>query len=175
MTEIKTVAIVGAGGNVGTAVLAALQKTNLKVSIITRPDSTSTFPSTVNVIKTPYDLASLTTAFKGQDAVVAALAPQGLAIEPTLVDAATAAGVKWFIPSEYGHDTTDPKVVARIPLLKSKVAVIDHLRTKEKDGLSWTAVEVGLFFDWVCLSPRALKGTKVLTRTAQLRASNTLS
>ncbi|KAF2424939.1 NAD(P)-binding protein [Tothia fuscella] len=148
MITIKTVAMIGASGTVGEAVLPALLSTPLKVTAISRSDSTSTFPASVHVIKTSYDLPSLTAALKGEDAVIVALPPSGLAMELMIVDAAVAAGVKWFIPSEYAHDTTDERVIERVPFWKVKLAVVEHLREKEKDGLNWTGLVTGLFFDW---------------------------
>ena len=92
---------------------------------------------------------SLVAALKGSDVVLALLGAPGLQIEPQIVDAAAAAGVKWFVPSEFGHDTTDERVTGLLPVFKSKTAVIDRLRSKEKDGLAWTALITGLFFDRV--------------------------
>jgi saccharopine dehydrogenase-like NADP-dependent oxidoreductase len=153
MTSIKTVAIIGAGGNVGSAILEKLLQTNLTITIISRPESKSTFPSAINVIKTSYDLEGLTSAFKNQDAVVCCLAVTALKVGNAIVDAAAAAGVKWFLPSEYGHDPTDPRVVDLLPVLKVKTSVVAHLKEKEREGLKWTGIITGLFFDWVCILP----------------------
>ena len=35
-----------------------------------------------------------------------------------------------------------------MPILSGKAAVIDYLRTKEKDGLSWTSIITGAFLDF---------------------------
>jgi hypothetical protein len=91
----------------------------------------------------------LATALQGQDAVLCLLGTAALAHETALIDAAVTAGVKWFVPSEFGHDTTDDKVVGLLPLFKGKTKVIDHLRTKESSGLNWTAIITGLLYDWV--------------------------
>jgi predicted dinucleotide-binding enzyme len=42
--EIKSVAIIGGAGNVGEAAVAALLKTDLHITIVTRQESKSTFP-----------------------------------------------------------------------------------------------------------------------------------
>ncbi|KAL6835502.1 NmrA-like family domain-containing protein [Trichoderma camerunense] len=65
-----------------------------------------------------------------------------------MADAAVAAGVQWFIPSEFGHDTTNPRVVEVLPPFYEKVKIIDHLRSREKDGLNWTSLHTGFFFDF---------------------------
>jgi predicted dinucleotide-binding enzyme len=44
MSDIKSVTIIGAAGNLGVAVLDAFLKTNITVTVITRPESKSTFP-----------------------------------------------------------------------------------------------------------------------------------
>ena len=112
----------------------------------------------VKVFRTDYTPASLKTALTGQDAVISVLGGGSLG-DPqfALIDAAVAAGVKRFVPSEYGSDTTDEKVVAFVPFFKGKQAVTAHLRKKESEGLQWTGVITGPFFDWVCLnSPQAI-------------------
>jgi hypothetical protein len=55
------------------------------------------------------------------------------------------------MPSEYGHDASDRRVVELVPLVKGKIGVVDLFRTKEKEGLRRTGVVTGLFFDWVNL------------------------
>jgi uncharacterized protein YbjT (DUF2867 family) len=149
MNKIKTVAIVGGGGNIGAAILPKLLATNLQVKVITRLESKSVFPSSANVVRINYDLESLTDAFKGQDAVVLCLAIGALGLGREMVDAAVAARVKWFLPSEYGHDPTDARIVQLVPATKAKTSVVAHLKEVEKEGLSWTGVITGLFFDWV--------------------------
>ena len=70
-----------------------------------------------------------------------------------LIDAAKAAGVKRFLPSEFGSDTTNEKVIELAELLKGKKQIVDHLKTKEGDGFEWTSFLTGGFLDWVrCLS-----------------------
>jgi hypothetical protein len=36
-----------------------------------------------------------------------------------------------------------------VPFFSQKKEVVDYLRTKEQDGMSWTAFVNGPFFDWV--------------------------
>ncbi|KAF2432342.1 NAD(P)-binding protein [Tothia fuscella] len=148
MVEIKTVAVLGAGGNVGKAILPVLLNSTLKVTVISRPDSKSSFPSNITVLKSAYDTESLTHALKGQDAVISLVAGPAIASQKTVIDATLAAGVKWFIPSEFGSDTPDQRIVDFLPMGKGKVDVADYLRSKEKEGLSWTGLITGLFFDW---------------------------
>lgn len=83
------------------------------------------------------------------DAVVSLVGHQGIQHERRMIDAAVAAGVKYFIPSEFGHDSSDPTVRSYLPIMVQKNAVMEYLKTKEKDGLSWTMIVTGLWFDWV--------------------------
>lgn len=94
---------------------------------------------------------SLTTAISGQDAVVNAL---GVGVVPRevhlrLVEAAHAAQVKRYIPSEFGSDTIH-HLTAQLPVFGDKVAVIQRLReiSSQDSEFSYTAVINGPFFDW---------------------------
>ena len=103
----------------------------------------------MNVVKTNYTIESLREALKGQDAVISVLGMGGMKDQPTLIDAAGDVGVKWFFPSEFGHNTGSEKVRAFIPALAGKRTVVEKLVEKEKVGMCWTAVINGYFFDWV--------------------------
>ncbi|KAL5331740.1 hypothetical protein ACEPPN_001277 [Leptodophora sp. 'Broadleaf-Isolate-01'] len=76
MSSIKNVAIVGAAGDLGGPILkAVVDSGKFNVTVITRPSSTSIFPSSLKVIKADYtSVDSLTSALHGQDAVVSASA-----------------------------------------------------------------------------------------------------
>ena len=68
-----------------------------------------------------------------------------------IIDAAIRAGVQRFIPAEFGSNTEDPAVVERLPMFKSKLAVLDHLKmvSATNTNFSYTAICNGAFFDWV--------------------------
>lgn len=120
------------------------------VSVLSRPESTATYDSNVKVFKSDYSEASLVEAFKGQDAVVSALGAGGLGDTTKVIDAAVKAGVKRFLPSEYGSNTLNAKATALIPVFGLKTQIIEHLKKQEAKGLTWTAIEAGPAFDWVC-------------------------
>ena len=69
--------------------------------------------------------------------------------QPTLIDAASDVGVKWFFPSEFGHNTGSEIVCTFIPALAEKRKIIEKLVEKENGGMCWTAVITGYFFDRV--------------------------
>lgn len=100
-------------------------------------------------MESDYSFASLVDVFKGQDAVVSTLATLSVQQQLGIIDAAVAAGVKRFLPSEFGSDTSVDDEVDVAPFLSDKQEVVKYLRTKEADGLSWTALCTGPWIDWV--------------------------
>ena len=150
-SAIKNVLLIGAGGHLGPAVLSAfVADSRFKVSILARDSSKSTFPPDVKIhhISDDYPEAELLAVFQGQDAVISTIATAGVALQKTFIDAAIKAGVKRFVPSEFGGDTLNEKAVAVIPqYFKAKVETVEHLKTKEKEGLTWTAFVTGPIFD----------------------------
>lgn len=87
-------------------------------------------------------------AFKGQDAVVSTIATASTVQQKAIIDAAIKAGVKRFIPSEFGSDTRNEKAVAILPqIFKGKLETVEYLKCKEKEGLTWTAFVTGPFFE----------------------------
>jgi len=150
MTTIKNVAVIGGAGNLGPSVVNALLEAGFKVTVLTRASSTSTFPSAVRIHKTDYESSeSLAEAFKGQDAVVSVIATAGIREQQKIVDAAVEAGVKRFIPSEYGISTQHLEGgIGKI--LSGKKATADLLKkySAENSGFSWTGLSTSLFFDW---------------------------
>ncbi|KAF2431557.1 NAD(P)-binding protein [Tothia fuscella] len=146
--SIKNVILIGAGGNLGPAVLDQFLISSFTVTVLSRKESKSTFPSSVKVIKTDYSPESLAQAFKGQDAVVSIVGNEGFGQQTTIIDAAIKAGVKRFIPSEYGSDTNNDEVVKIVPIFKGKTQIVKYLTSKESKDFSWTALITGPFFDW---------------------------
>jgi uncharacterized protein YbjT (DUF2867 family) len=118
--------------------------------VLSRESSKATFPSSVKVLNADYSsLESLTQALKGQDAVVSAVGPEGLLAQALIFDAAVAAGVKRFIPSEYGCDTSNEKT-SQLPVFGYKVATAKHLQAKVAEGAAttYTLLYSGPFLDW---------------------------
>jgi len=148
MSDIKNVALIGAGGNLGPSILQEFINSPFKVTVLSRQSSTSIFPSSVTVIKTDYSASSLASAFKNQDVVISIVGNEGFADQTRIIDAAIDAGVKRFIPSEFGSDTKNDAVRAIVPVFNGKKQVVDYLKTKESKTFSWTALVTGPFFDW---------------------------
>ena len=147
-TPFQNVMVLGASGSVGPPIVNALLASGFSVSVLTRASSKATFATDVKVVRTNYSSESLVEAFKGQDAVVSAIATYSTEEQMRIIDAAIAAGVRRFLPSEYGIDTSDPKIIEVLEPAKPKHDTVQYLKSKESVGLSWTAVIVGGFFDW---------------------------
>ena len=67
-----------------------------------------------------------------------------------LADACVVAGVKRFIPADFGScDSSSKLALDLMPLYKAKTRVREHLQRLAKEGkLSWTAIVCGHFFDY---------------------------
>ncbi|KAJ5716419.1 isoflavone reductase family protein [Penicillium malachiteum] len=151
MTQpIKNVTVMGAGGLFGTEVLGALQREDaFNLSILSRKSSKSNFPPGIKVTKVDddYPLDQLIKAFQGQDALVSTLPGRPYTVHLRMIDAAIQAGVKRFIPTEYGNNTC-PAAGELVTLYAEQAKVAAYLKSKESAGLTWTAIHTGQFFDW---------------------------
>ena len=94
-------------------------------------------------------MESLTAALKGIDALVSTVAGEATDSQIVLIDAAIAAGVKRFIPSEYGSCTTNPKIEA-FPFYAPMFKIKRYLQEKAKtENLTWTVFACGAFMEFV--------------------------
>jgi hypothetical protein len=92
---------------------------------------------------------SLVDAFAGVDAVVSAIATQSVDTQKDIVDAAVDAGVKFFIPSEFGLANTHPLLQRDFPNFGDKTVIQQHLESYRLQGkIDYALVFVGLFLDW---------------------------
>lgn len=120
---------------------------------MTRASTSTSFPSNVGVLQTDYSYQSLVSVFKENaiDAVVSTLPHHALEAQDRAIDAAVAAGVKRFIPSEFGTNTSDKRTLDIAGFLGPKAATVAKLRSLEGKGpngeFSWTSVITGPFFD----------------------------
>lgn len=128
---------------------ALLKSGKFTVTALVRESSTSTFPSGVKVVKVDFNsVASLSEALKGQDALVSTIANAALQGQNLLVDAAVAAGVSRFLPSDFGSNTDNPKTGA-LPVFGYKVATANYSKEKaaSNPGFTYTFIRTGAFLD----------------------------
>ncbi|TEY61528.1 hypothetical protein BOTCAL_0167g00030 [Botryotinia calthae] len=151
-SPLKNVIIVGAAGNLGTLILSTFHADpNFNVSILSRKSSRSVFPAhlVVHRVSDEYPEDELLEALKGQDVVISTIAKTAAAVQQkAIIDAAVKAGVKCFVPSEFGNDTRIKKAMKIVPqFLKTKVDTVEYSKEKEKEGLAWSAFVTGPFFE----------------------------
>ncbi|KND88110.1 hypothetical protein TOPH_07180 [Tolypocladium ophioglossoides CBS 100239] len=147
---IKNVAVTGASGRLGSAVLERLVSSGkFNIKVLRRNGSKSTFALGTQVVDVDFEsVDSLKAALAGQDAVVAPLGALALGIQKPLIDAAIAAGVQRFLPSEFGADLSNSNN-RKLPVFAGKVEIADYLVEKAKDTpLTYTVVSNGAFLDW---------------------------
>ncbi|KAI9042810.1 aromatic alcohol reductase [Aspergillus affinis] len=145
----KNIAIVGASGSIGKIILNGLiESSQFSITAITRKESEATFPAGVTVCKTDFSESDLAEAFKGKDAVISTVGAAGFSEQKKLVDVALSAGVKRFIPSEFSASSQNEIVLKLLPLFGQKTELLNYLKTKESEGLSWTGIVPSLLFDW---------------------------
>ncbi|KAJ6438252.1 oxidoreductase CipA-like [Purpureocillium lavendulum] len=151
MSVIQNVAVAGATGDLGAPILEALiQSKAFKVTVLTRESSDAKFPASVRVVRVDYtSVPGLTAAVKGQDAVISVLTTSAMELQLGLIEACIAAGVKRFIPSEFGSDCGNP-LASKLPVYQPKIAVHKALQEQARahPDFTYTLVRNGVFLDW---------------------------
>ncbi|KAF2148239.1 NAD(P)-binding protein [Myriangium duriaei CBS 260.36] len=153
--SIKNVVLVGADGKLGPSILQGLVAEGFKVTVFKRAGSKSPsdYPSSVSVvrIKDEFPVDELTKALQGQDAIVVTTAGSQVEVQKRLAEAGANAGVKRFIPADFGScDSSMDKVQELVPLYIQKSEIRDYLTNlaNKNDKFSWTSIVPGHFFDW---------------------------
>ncbi|KUJ15404.1 NAD(P)-binding protein [Mollisia scopiformis] len=154
MPEIKSVAIAGGSGTLGRHVLKAFLEADFEVTLLTRTAKADGYDPKVKVQVVDFtSIESLTAALKGIDAVVSTVAVEAQDSQHLLIDASVAAGVKRFIPSEFGSCTTSPEV-ASLPFYSPVVETRKHLQKQcEIGNLTWTVLACGGFIEFLIGQP----------------------
>lgn len=148
MTTFNKVAVAGATGNLGPAIVKALLDADFQVIVLTRSGKTEGLPSMVKAIKVDYtSQSSLVDALKsnGVDAIVSNLPKHDDQLP--LIDAAIEADVKRFLPSDFGSNISGNADVRKLPVFQGKVMVQDYLN-KRQDQIENTVIVNGVFLDW---------------------------
>ena len=150
---IVNVVLVGANGKLGPFILTALLSANIfSVTVLSRSSSTSKYPMSVYEMRISDDpsVEELVKVLKGQDAFIAAFAGSNDHLQIRYANAAAQAGVKRFIPADFGScDSSSPKALELIPLYGKKKKVrecLQHLASTS--DLTWTSLVNGHFFDY---------------------------
>lgn len=153
--SIKKVALLGADGKLGPAVLHALITIGFQVTVLKRASSKArdSYPDGVQVAKIQDDFAvdAVTEALRTQDAVVVTIKGSQVDVQRKVAQACVKAGVRRFIPADFGScDSSSSWTQSLVPLYKRKTELRQYLTEVAKDSptFSWTSLVCGHFFDW---------------------------
>ncbi|KAK1149004.1 hypothetical protein N8T08_007679 [Aspergillus melleus] len=149
----KNIILIGGSSSLGSVLLKSLlSEPKFNVTVLTRESSKarSSIPATAKLVVIPnsYPQEELVKAFEGQDAVVNAITSFSVSEQLRFIDAAVTAGVKRYVPSEYGLDNNTPKAQDLAPVFEEKGLVQAYLWEKESTGLTWTAIACGMWIGW---------------------------
>ncbi|EJD40167.1 NAD(P)-binding protein [Auricularia subglabra TFB-10046 SS5] len=133
--------VVAGTGALGSAIASELAKQGANVVFFTRGGNSATPEGIPTKVVNYTDADAVAEALQGTEVVVSTLSGAGFAVQPTLADAAKKAGVKLFVPSEFGSRTQD--LPAENPLA-FKAQFQQYLKSI---GLPYTIYNVGLFAD----------------------------
>jgi hypothetical protein len=95
-------------------------------------------------IKTSFSETEVQAHLRGQDTVICILIGSDIHLTPLLITAASSSGVNLFIPSEYGLDTSNPKIRGLLPPYQTRYEMQELLK---KSGLNWRAIYSGLMLE----------------------------
>ncbi|MCJ1422892.1 hypothetical protein MMC29_000772 [Sticta canariensis] len=176
--HLNRIAVVGPGGNVGSAVIRELLKdSRFQIRTIARLTSNYNPPlSSPNIEKFAVDFAdspSLVTALQNQDALVCCVPGSATKFAPQklLIDAAIAAGVKLFFASEFGSNILSPHYeIFPTQFVGDKIKVRKYLEERASAcEIAYTALNGGPFFDLWLL--KGFAGFDISARTAKIYGS----
>ena len=150
--SIKSVVLIGADGNLGPSIYAALIENNFDVTVLKRQSSKSksTYPRQA-AVSDAFEVAELAEVFKGHDAVVVTVRGAEIALQNRIADAAVRAGVKRIIPADFGSvDSSSALTQELVPLYVQKSKTRHYLieLAEKHPGFTWTSLVCGHFFDW---------------------------
>lgn len=98
-------------------------------------------------------VSSLTTALQGHDLVISTVSPSAIPLQKPAIDAAIQAGVKRFIPAEFGAMTSDPEG-KKLPFHAPAVEIHEYLAGKADAGeIEYTVFAVGGFLEMLFTIP----------------------
>ncbi|KAH7921161.1 NAD(P)-binding protein [Leucogyrophana mollusca] len=145
-STFKSFAVVGAGNTIGIPIVHALLSHNVPVVVLTRPSSSSKgLPAAATIAPVDYfNVGAVSHILKAHkvDVLVSTLAFEGFPAQKPLADACKEAGVKLFVPSEFGMPTEG----ATDGMLLYKSQTVAHLRSI---GLPSLRLYNGPFQDWI--------------------------
>ncbi|KAK0629564.1 hypothetical protein B0T17DRAFT_190116 [Bombardia bombarda] len=172
-SPFRNILLIGAGGSIGRIVLSALlAEPSFTITILQRASSRARLPPNPNltVITVPdtYPTADLILAFKSQDAVVNCMTTSSVSEQYRIIDAAIAAGVRRYSPSEYGLNNANAAAQAlSSSVFAAKGAVQAYLKEKAAEGrIEWMSIASGMWVAWAI--PHDFMGMHVRKRRFEM-------
>ncbi|RYN65044.1 hypothetical protein AA0117_g12202 [Alternaria alternata] len=181
MSTVENVVLLGKG-LLGSNVLPALVDAGFEVTILGRSENNKHgLPAGVNFGIVDYNsIDSLEAAFRGQDAIVSTVGMGAISGQKLIIDAAIKAGIKRFIPSDFGALTTDPNA-SHFPHHLWMIDIQKYLYAKADAGLiEYTILSIGAFteflgsdllIDWPHKRAEIWGGGRALVSTTSLAAT----
>ena len=152
---LRNVAIIGVNGRLGASVLQSLlDSKGFRVTVLLRQHSKASLNNDVDIVRLPDDLGSepeLANALEGHDALVVTIPATRTREQLLLANACVKAGVRRFIPADFGSvDSLDKVCRDLVPLYENKLVVRNELEqlSARNTSFSWTSLVCGHFFDW---------------------------
>ena len=142
-------------GTLGSLVLQQLLENHFSVTVLTRNrERLGEVPSGVEISEVDYSsVESLTAALNGHDAVVCTVSMAGMGEQKVMIDASIRAGVKRFIPADYGSLSTDPNA-HWLPIHVPLVGIQQYLREKGQSGeLEYSILATGPWIEFFINTP----------------------
>jgi hypothetical protein len=100
--------------------------------------------SQITHIQTKFSESELEFHLSNTDAVVCCLTGSDIHFTGAVVDAASKVGIKLFIPSEYGLDTSNAKVRELLPPYQTRFDIQQKLK---QGGMNWKAIYSGVVLE----------------------------
>lgn len=125
----------------------------MRVSVLTNPSQWLRLPphfdtDAVSHQKSDFSHASLESIFAGQDLVISTMAGGDSDQQMRIIDAAIAAGVRRFMPHEFGHDTLNKGISSRVLKSAGRAKIIEHLQAASKiANFEWVGIATGYTLD----------------------------
>ncbi|KAF7534133.1 hypothetical protein G7054_g6477 [Neopestalotiopsis clavispora] len=152
MSAFKSILLIGATGSIGSVVSEALAKdASFTLTLLQRASSAVKLPEKNKIISIAdsYPTEELIQAFKGQDVILNCMTSLSVMDQFRMIDAAISAGVKRYVPSEYGLNNMRPEAQELNAVFGAKGKVQEYLRARAAEGvIEWMAISCGMWIKW---------------------------
>jgi len=78
-----------------------------------------------------------------------------IATRKRIIEAAIKAGVKRITLSAFGTNVPELQTTEPVEAFRGKVEIREFMRSREREGLTWTGLVVGAFLDWFVFNLRS--------------------